>query len=286
MTLFQLIKITLDKLYEQGLHEYGDALDAQIKHKMLYLSKSYENLSSSQRKPIDYRDPATRFAYVYCYVATHGDYIVQALERLRSQLDRNIFQDESTRVSCIGGGPGSDILAILKYLNEQPRESAKKLICYLLDREHAWADTWTEIDESLTGDLKLNTNFQPFDVTQPDTWRYQKNFLQADLFTLSYFVSEVYSFGASRSTLRDILEQAKPGALVLYLDNGHQIFDDYFDDIWADIDFVRLVNAPNEQWTPRYSEQTADIQTYIDKFDRSPKLRGNLSLRVLRKADV
>ena len=284
MTLFQLIKITLDKLYEQGLHEYGDALDAQIKQKMLYLSKSYENLSSSQRKPIDYRDPATRFAYVYCYVATHGDYIVQALERLRSQLDRNIFQDESTRVSCIGGGPGSDILAILKYLNEQPRESAKKLICYLLDREQAWADTWTEIDESLTGDLKLNTNFQPFDVTQPDTWQYQRNFLQADLFTLSYFVSEVYSFGASRSTLRDILEQAKPGALVLYIDNGHQIFDDYFDDIWADIDFVRLVNAPNEQWTPRYSEQTADIQTYIDKFDRSPKLRGNLSLRVLQKA--
>ena len=222
---------------------------------------------------------------MYCYVATHGDYIVRALTKLRSHLAGNIFQSESARVSCLGGGPGSDVLAILKYLSEQPSEPVKKLTCYLLDGEQAWADTWTEIDESLGVNLQLKTNFQPFDVTQPDTWRYQKNFLQADLFTLSYFVSEVCSLG-DITPLRDILEQAKPGALVLYIDNGHTTFDDYFDNIWMNTNFECLLNRPNEQWVPRYSEQTTDIQVYIDKFDRSPKLKGNLSLRVLRKADA
>ena len=284
MTLFQLIKITLDKLYEQGLREHGQTLDAQIKQKILYLSKSYENLGDDQHKPINYRDPATRFAYVYCYVAAHGDYMVQGLEKLRGRLGNNIFHSPSARVSCIGGGPGSDILATLKYLSEQPLEPVEKIIFYLLDGEQAWADTWTEIDDSLTGGLNLNTNFQPFDVSRPDSWRYQKLFLEADLFTLSYFVSEVYSLGGVTALLEDILDQAKPGALVLYIDNSHQIFDDYFDGICADSDFECLLDARNERWRPRDSEQKAEIQFYIDKFDRSPKLKGNLSLRVLRKA--
>ena len=289
MTLFQLIKITLDELYEQGLREYGHELDAQIKKKMSYLSESYGNLSNSRRQPIDYRDPATRFAYVYCYVATHGDYIVQALAILRDHLAGNIFQNESARVSCLGGGPGSDILAILKYLSEQPSEPVKKLTCYLLDGEQAWADTWTEIDESLGVNLQLKTNFQSLDVTRPDTWKYQTNFLKADLFTLSYFVSEVYSLddkGDVTAFWNNLLERAKPGAMVLYIDNGNDIFNEYFDGIWAGTDFKCLLNASNEAWTPRCSEQTTDIQTYINRFGRSPKLRGYLSLRVLRKADA
>ena len=292
MTFFQLIRITLDELYNQSVSEYvdEDALDHQVKEKMTYLSEKYENLYKNEQKPIDYRDPATRIAYVYGYVAAHADYIVRALKLLRSELGENIFQNETACVSCIGGGPGSDILAILKYLDETP-EPVEKLTCYLLDKEQAWADTWSEVDDSLGGNLRLKTNFQSLDVTQPASeWTHRKHFLQADLFLLSYFVSEVYRFdnnGTVSGFWKYLFERMKPGALVLYIDNGKDLFNEYFDNMWEASGFECLLERTNERWTPRYSEQTADIQKYKDKFGGwSPKLKGYISLRVLRKKEV
>ncbi len=46
MTLFQLVKITLDALYEEAEKEYGDQTDDQITARIKYLSKSYNNLAS------------------------------------------------------------------------------------------------------------------------------------------------------------------------------------------------------------------------------------------------
>ena len=289
MTLFETIRITLDQLYQQGVDEYGSAaaFDGEVKKRMSYLSKSYGNLDNSDRMPIDYGNPASRFAYVYSYVAAHSDYIVQALELLQTELGTNIFQKTSLQASCIGGGPGSDILAILKYLGEQQAEPVEQLTCYLVDREQAWADTWTEVDQHLAKDLSLTTIVQPLDVTRPETWKYQKKFLAADLFTLSYFVSEVYSLdnnGDVTKFLTDLLKQAKPGALVLYIDNDHATFSGYFDQIWQKAKIEPLLEK-SDVWTPHFSEQTSEIQDYIDKFDRSPKLKSRLTLRVLRKID-
>ena len=68
MTIFELVKIALDELGEQGLKQYGTGLDDQVKKRLVYLRTSYDNLRDEKRTPVDYKDPATRFAYVYRYV--------------------------------------------------------------------------------------------------------------------------------------------------------------------------------------------------------------------------
>src|SRR6185295_5049809 len=103
MTIFELVKIALDELYAQGEVLYGDDLDSEIKKRIKYLSLSYAKLNDKKRQPVDYKDPATRFAYVYKYVAAHGDYIVQVLRKLRIS-NGKIFPDKVARVSCVGGG--------------------------------------------------------------------------------------------------------------------------------------------------------------------------------------
>src|SRR5262245_15137264 len=118
MTIFELVKIALDELYAQGQEQYGEDLDQTITTRMEYLQTSYAQLNDEKREPVNYKDPATRFAYVFKYVAAHGDYVVQMMERLRLALEGNIFQDRNAHVSCVGGGPGSDIIAVLKYLDE------------------------------------------------------------------------------------------------------------------------------------------------------------------------
>lgn len=287
MTIFELVKIALDELYKEGLKVHGANLDAMIKKQITYLSLSYGQLNQLDRKPVNYKDPSTRFAYVYKYVASHGDYVVQVLEAFRAKLDGPVFTSENVRLSCIGGGPGSDIIAVLKYLDEHSKsENVKKVTCYLLDREQAWADTWTELDDSLKTELKLHANFQPLDVTDPDSWAQQTKFLQADLFTLSYFVSEVWSLdgsGVVTNFWKKLFKEAKSGALFLYDDNGHDDFNAYFDKQWKDAGLACLVSKNNIDIRPRWSEEKSELGEFLEKFGQQPKLKSSLSYRVLKK---
>jgi hypothetical protein len=222
---------------------------------------------------------------VYKYVAAHGDYIVQVLQRLHDEFGSAIFTQRSLRISCIGGGPGSDVIGILKYLNEA-NEPVEKVICYLLDGEQARADVWTELDESLHVNVALNSNFQPFDVVNPSSWQSQKKFLQADIFTMSYFVSEVMSLdkdGVVSEFWEQLLQQAKAGALFLYVDNGHTSFTAYFDEIWKSVGLELLISGDNTWFIPRYDEQASELGAYSAKFDHNPKIKSRVTYRVLRK---
>lgn len=287
MTIFELVKIALDTLYDEAKGLHGKNADNKINEQLSYLSKSYGELNQKDRKPVNYKDPATRFAYVYKYVASHGDYVVQVLETLRTKLGRPIFSSANIRVSCVGGGPGSDIIAMLKYLDEyKDSEPVKKVTCYLLDREQAWADTWTELDESLKTDLLLHANFQPLDVTNPESWAHQKKFLQADVFTLSYFVSEVMALdqsGVVSKFWQALFHEAKSGALFVYDDNGHDSFNNYFDCQWKKAGLECVVDATNAVTTPRYNEQKSGLGEFLTKFGQQPKLKTPLTYRVLRK---
>jgi hypothetical protein len=287
VTIFELVRIALDELYREGKKQYGKRLDETIRERMRYLSDSYARLTDAKRQPVDYKDPATRFAYVYKYVAAHGDYLVQIMHGLREELGSAIFQSESVRVTCIGGGPGSDIIAVLKFLDELAEEEpVNKVKCYLLDKEQAWADTWTELDDSLDLDLQLNANFQPLDVTAPDSWKSQQKFLQADLFTMSYFVSEVRSLdkdGVVTKFWKTVFKKAKPGALFIFDDNGHEHFTEYFDKQWKDANLECVLAKDSTRFIPRFSEQASELGDYLEKFEHSPKIQSNLSYRVLRK---
>lgn len=287
MTIFELVKIALDELYSEGQKIYGDGLDAAILERIKYLTASYQGLTSKGRQPVDYSDPATRFAYVYVYVAAHGDYVVQILAEARVKLGGSIFASENVRVTCIGGGPGSDVVAVLKYLDDYKKfEPVKKVTCYLLDREQAWADTWVEIDDSISSGVALHANFQPLDVTNPDSWKSQQKFLQADLFTMSYFVSEVFAMddgGVVTSFWDRVFSEAKSGAIFLYDDNGSDQFNDYFDGLWKKHGLEPLVVVTNTRITPRFSEQSSELGEYKAKFGYNPKLKAQISYRVLRK---
>ena len=287
MTSFELVKIALDSFYAEATASYGLTTDATISQRILYLSTSYGGLNDPNRLPVNYKDPATRFAYVYKYVASHSDYVVQVLQQYRDEVGSPVFSQENLRLSCIGGGPGSDIIGVLRYLDEKKStEPVKKVTCYLLDREQAWADTWTELDDSMSLSTVLNVNFQPLDVTAPSSWAQQTKFQQADLFTMSYFVSEVKSLdvnGVVSTFWTTLFQNAKPGAVFLYDDNGHDSFNNYFDALWQASGLELVVSATNEPTWPRCVEQASELKGYLTKFGQSPKLKTTLTYQVLRK---
>ena len=156
----------------------------------------------------------------------------------------------------------SDVIGVVKYLSDHNEESVKKVVCYLLDGEQAWADTWTEIGSSLDKNISVDVHFQPLDVTKPEIWSTQKKFLKANMFTLIYFVSEIYSMSNDKVKVfwKTLFDQAIASATFIYVDNGHSDFNNYFDTQWKARKNIHCIyERTNKRLFPHYAEQKSEF---------------------------
>jgi SAM-dependent methyltransferase len=278
MRLMQLIKTVLDDLYNKIDIENEQEKDAKIKNEIGNLTMEYKLLTDRTKPCLDYRDPIRRFAYIYKYTVAHADYIMQII-RDHPGLS-NLFSEDSVDVACLGGGPGSDFLGILKYMIAE--ESNSSLTCYIFDKERAWGDSWSRVAKRAQAPFRTFPIFQQMDVTQQDTWESYNDYLDADLFTLSYFVSEVWRFRSEAEPFFDhCLSKAKPGSHVLFIDNYASPFYGWFDEMVARQGFQTIAGG-RETFAFSNEEEKRDLGIFFDKFDW-PKRKGDAAYRVLRK---
>jgi hypothetical protein len=281
-TIFQLVRKVLDELRTDVAETYGDKTDDVIKKRLNALGSAYEKLTDAARQPVDYSSPEDRFAYVYRYVGAHSDYVFQVLNRTGKHLGKHLASQQKAVVTALGGGPGSDLVGLMRYLVDLEESSLKTVTAYLCDREQAWADCWTEIGEEESPDFKLNVNFQPLDVTDANSWSKQKKFLSADLFLLVYFASEVASLGSkAKQFWSELSARSKPGALMLIIDNNHDFFNNF---ISKDIigDKWEILVTENDTLTPSIDERTTHLGEYF-KLYGWPKMKGYIKYWVVQR---
>lgn len=277
MIVFQLIKSVLDEIYDRipGLKAEKDN---RIKAEIASLKAAYERLAE-HGVPNDYSKAVTRFAYIYKYVTSHANVVYQLLRR--SPRLAALFDKEQVNISCIGGGTGSDFLGILKYIVNDTKKTPQ-LRVNLFDKEPAWSECWNDVDEKLRSQLRISTSFVPFDVTVPRTWINYQKFLSSDLFTMIYFMSEINSLREeAESFFRNLFENAKPGALILYVDNNNWKFYGWFDSLVTTHKWKVLL-SDEARLVLDFSEQKVDLGEYFKTF-RDPKIKANIAFRVCQK---
>lgn len=205
----------LDEQYAQ-IHETPKKRIEIIEAALAKLSTSYKGLVS--KNDVSYTNLPIRFAYVYRYVTCHSGMAFQVIRN--SKVLRALFKQKLLTVSCIGGGPGSDLLGVLKYAEDvltDPDSKLEKIRCYLVDGENAWADTWSDVDQKIDLDCSVSTFFLAMRVTEPAQWEVHTKYLQADLFTMVYFVSWISSRWFARCLVRDRLVERLPVPLIATL---------------------------------------------------------------------
>ncbi len=279
MNLMQLIKLVLDDAYASINALNTTIKDAQIKQEIGNLSSEYEKLTQATSAPIDYSDGVKRFAYIYKYTVAHADYIMQTIER--SKALRDLLAKNSIEVACLGGGPGSDLLGILKYLIKTGATNLS-LKCYIFDKERAWGDSWSDVASQLKPPFQVFPVFQQMDVTDPNTWASYQKFLRADLFTLSYFLSEVWKIKAAAEPFFErCMSQMKSGSMMLFVDNNDPRFRDWFDGMAKKHGLVVILSAEGEISFSNNEEKT-DLGEHYTKFGW-PKRTSDAAWRIVRK---
>jgi hypothetical protein len=279
-TSFGLVKDVLDDLYKRIESAHNDQADQAIKNALASLSGQYRDLDKDTRVPVDYSDPAIRFGYVFRYVAAHSSYVRDIC--LRSlPISQLLSSDARVKVTCLGGGPGTELIGLIQASNRLDRK--KDLLFSLIDREDAWADTWENIDEELDAGFRVSTNFRAIDISRPFRLENLNGPFGSDIFVMSYFLSEIYAFRDACSSFFDSLVRVmNPGAIVVNIDNGNQLFNSYADSIFTDSQFNLLKSENNTRLLPSADEQKSSLGEYLDRFGY-PKVEARAGFRIWSK---
>ena len=282
---FQLVGKVLSELYADVQKVAGTekAANDQILARMQQLSDAYAKLTDATLPPIDYSDAVTRFGYIYTTVTANSDFVFQALTQVKDLIQDSVIAAEKVVLSCLGGGPGSELIGFLKFIL-QCDAKLKSATCYLVDREQAWADSWTDLGESLEGNLPIFTNFQMLDVLIPSTWAKQRKFLGADLFIASYFASELMRLGEGTMPFwKELFSAAHSGSMILVVDFDADAADKYITSVTEAIGWKKLYGWKGNM-TLTYTEDKKVLGDLLTKFgNRTPRLRGKLDVRLLQK---
>jgi hypothetical protein len=271
------MKSVLDKAYAQ-IPGSEQERDAAIRAELSRLSDRYRQLATTNTQ-IDYASPVTRFAYVYRYVTSHANLVCSQVSSSKDL--RALLNQPSVEVACLGGGPGSDIVGLLKFI-EKDSAKVKKLFCQIFDRETAWGETWVRLFQQFEDHVRLIPTFNAFDAAKPESWQKFREYLDADLFTLIYFVSEIYGLRTDAEPFfRHVMENAKSGALFLFVDNNSSQFSDWFDGLAAACGLEVVTFNQGKLGLP-WEEEKTDLGDYYKKFP-SPKIEADVAWRVMRK---
>jgi hypothetical protein len=183
-TYFQVVKRVLDQLYEELPVKNRDK---NITDALTTLGKTYATVL--QEGGPDYGPDSVKFAYIFRYTTAHADFLATVIQK--SKEIAALAKKDALVVTCIGGGPGSDILGFVKYL--LPIDPKPHVTFFLLDKDQSWSDAWWNLDPILGSDLRTSNHFIPVDVTDSATWKKNRAHLKADIYTLIYFLSEIYA---------------------------------------------------------------------------------------------
>jgi hypothetical protein len=209
----------------------------------------------------------------------HSYYIHHVLGNVKEV--EPLFQLPRTKICAVGGGPGSDVLGILKY-----RESIKSnthMVFRLIDREQLWMDSWMNVRDHIGDSLGIETDALTFDVAKPETYKKFTAHHDADLYTFSFFISEVLGARETAQAFFELLfEKAKHDSQFLFIDNNDSRFFGWFDKMAekAGLELRYTQNRTVKVWDS--DEDKRNFGVYFSKFN-FPKLESDVAIRLYQK---
>ena len=284
MNCFDLVFTVLDELWhemEGDDHQKSAAVKKEIKS----LSDNYQAIS--QNSVIDYSKPVTQFAYIFKYTSTHGDYLYQLLSKAQEQ--HEFCTSGSFKTVSLGGGPGSDLIGCLKFF-EACKARDLHFTYNSFDRDKHWSYCWANVSNCVTRDgcdeklcKVLSPVFHELDITDKSGAKRIKKFLNADLYTMLFFMSEVSKTrDAAEAFFEHFFKNLNKGSLIAFIDNNTEDIFSWFDAHMED--GYEILASGEDIWFASADEQKSSVKKYMALLAHTPRIKGDIAYRVVRKA--
>lgn len=218
--LRDVIQASLYSLTNEETSRLGQAIGA-----LEYLYNRLEENDPADQRP-DFDDPVVRVAYLYKYVAFNAAVLAEVFS-LVPDLVKPLFAQPDLTVVCLGGGPGSEIIGLSKYLTQQKPAGFQHLSVILVDRCGGWSNDWLRVTSRgiADGPWRITSAYaSPTDVCQASSQRLVRSFSGARLYTSLYFLSELLNDkDRAAPFLATTFAKADPGSVFFFLDNRRNV---------------------------------------------------------------
>jgi len=285
---------TIDSVLTRGISEicsaFGASEDEAIQTAQRFLAQNSEQYYT-ENPEIEYQDPLCRWAYLYTYVGAHANLICNAITRFQPLKD--LVQDKiqnlgRLNICSLGGGPGSELLGIVKYI-ERNCDLTKQidLDFLLIDKTPEWDDSWytlvNGLEEAFTqayGNSRrdwpiiLHRSFLPLDMLNQQSFSsYLSRFGGTELFILNHVVSELIAHQRDFAQVFDIIVSRAPDcAFFLFIDRNQTVVVDFINSLFDNNPELLAISNYTEQNSMDIDEEKRDLGRWYTTMGRAPKI--------------
>jgi ribosomal protein RSM22 (predicted rRNA methylase) len=141
---------------------------------------------------IDYNCEQKRKIYVLKFLPVHVHEVYIAIKKIKEDILEIISSKNEINILSIGGGPGSDILAIKSFIAEQVKEECMpKFNILRIDKENGWDNLSEKIVHPNFSSKFINGSFNNRKFLFNFTLNKLNKNLSFDIILISYLISEI-----------------------------------------------------------------------------------------------
>ena len=202
---FQIVKRIIDEVVDLHADSSGQTAPEVLNEIRAQIEATSGQHWSDDDPEIEYNDPLCRIGYLYSHATANATVFEKALSDsdYPSRKMRNGSRG-TLNICSMGGGPGTELLGISKYLSQHPYLVQPRRIEFtIVDEVQEWADTWTQLAEASEEELRsslasydieppvISPQFLGFDVLDPSTYKkFPHIFKKTDMVVFNYLFSE------------------------------------------------------------------------------------------------
>lgn len=286
--IFGVFERVLSTLDAEGQRLLGPAWEGEVSNSLQKLREYYggRNLLNPHRVLVDYSGLATQAAYIFMYAIGRAEFTFQILRRFRTMSDAPLFSEGVLNISSLGGGPASELVGLIKYLEDPAHgESVSEIFYDVLDKEGDWDELAQLVIESLDSEIVVRPRFISVDIT--DSQRVGQLSLELDhLVMMSFFISEICELPQAKTVkdnMEKLLSTMRAGGKLFYNDSNAYSFYAYMNGRARSIKGLTEVHEVQEQIVFDYGDPGDTYLTYMAKFDVIPHLTSNALAKFYRR---
>jgi hypothetical protein len=223
----ELVRQVLEQAVETYAARTGKTVPEVLAQIREHIDKTAREHWKDEPK-INYDDPLCRLGYLYRHATANATLFEQVLLGSGEVRQKIREADKGTlRLCSVGGGPGTELLGLAKYLLRRPHALPRKIMFTVMDNIPHWGETWGPLAEAAEGELRTSLAghgvepptiapmFLPLDVLNSDSYKgYAFQFSNVNIIIFNYLFSENKGRLADAKDAITHLAQVAPGGAV------------------------------------------------------------------------
>lgn len=230
----EIVNLEVDQIANQMGASRKEVVDGVLAHALNISRQHYEN----HEPDIPYIDSLCRIAYLYHEVPVNA-FVIETIfsqdPNLRRHLETLRRNNNQLRLCTLGGGPGTDVLGLAKYIEKNPFASRIVLNPLLTDRVGDWQANWSVLfnqnqkrletkygQQSPQSPLVVEPGkFHAVDVEDLASVTGAPEIFDQDIYIVSYLLSHVFQdFDQPSPFSTELVQKAKVGTKFIFVDRN------------------------------------------------------------------